>query len=337
LYIPLDWEGRIREQAAATSDGPAGNLGAAINWAFSPTGDPRLGVSLTIAAAPHLMHLSLANECREYVSRALGALEADPRHGSQEEMKLLTAHGVASLCTATESAGTKATFARAQAIADALNDECYRLCTRGGLCVSCFKDGDFLAAWDVVNEFHSLALASLDPQAAISANLWVVGTLHVLGEQAAARQHAERVLGRSDVAINWRAIALGQLGAILRLQGRHDLATKYLEESEREAFASNDATLLCTILTNWVCILHLIRGDIISTRRNGLSSYCSNAHQNTNLVTGWRGRIVSRARSWRDKASSKQGWRRWEPYWPNHPESQTTHVLPSCALCTRRR
>ena len=52
------------------------NVRAALDWAFSPTGDASIGVALTAAAVPLWMHLSLMEECRGRVERALAAIEA---------------------------------------------------------------------------------------------------------------------------------------------------------------------------------------------------------------------------------------------------------------------
>ncbi|HWO85403.1 MAG TPA: winged helix-turn-helix domain-containing protein, partial [Stellaceae bacterium] len=50
------------------------NLRAALDWAFSPTGDVAVGVALTIAAVPLWVQLSLVQECRARVERALASL-----------------------------------------------------------------------------------------------------------------------------------------------------------------------------------------------------------------------------------------------------------------------
>jgi predicted ATPase len=50
------------------------NLRAALDWAFSPTGDVAVGVALTIAAVPLWLQLSLVQECRARVERALASL-----------------------------------------------------------------------------------------------------------------------------------------------------------------------------------------------------------------------------------------------------------------------
>jgi predicted ATPase len=44
---------------------------AALDWAFSPGGEPSIGVALTVSAVPLWMEMSLIAEARERVERAL--------------------------------------------------------------------------------------------------------------------------------------------------------------------------------------------------------------------------------------------------------------------------
>ncbi len=53
------------------------NVRAGLDWAFSPDGDPQIGVALTIAVVPLWIQLSLLGECRERVERALASLDSD--------------------------------------------------------------------------------------------------------------------------------------------------------------------------------------------------------------------------------------------------------------------
>src|SRR5580692_3551771 len=51
------------------------NVRAALDWSFSPAGDPAIGVDLTAAYAPVWRHLSQMSECTERCERALLSLE----------------------------------------------------------------------------------------------------------------------------------------------------------------------------------------------------------------------------------------------------------------------
>ena len=48
-----------------------GQVRAALDWAFSPTGAAEVGVALTAAAVPLWVHWSLMEECRGRVEWAL--------------------------------------------------------------------------------------------------------------------------------------------------------------------------------------------------------------------------------------------------------------------------
>src|SRR5271166_1707824 len=52
------------------------NLRAALDWAFSPSGEAIIGVALTAGAVPLWMRLSLLEECRSRAKQALGVIGA---------------------------------------------------------------------------------------------------------------------------------------------------------------------------------------------------------------------------------------------------------------------
>src|SRR2546421_9528183 len=59
-----------------------------VNWVFSPNGNRSIGVALTAAAVPLWMHLSLMEECRGRVERALAAIAAGAGRDARCEMQL---------------------------------------------------------------------------------------------------------------------------------------------------------------------------------------------------------------------------------------------------------
>jgi predicted ATPase len=62
---------------------------SALNWAFSATGDVAIGVALTAAAIPMGMHLSLLDECRLCVERAVASGTAEHGHNAAIEKQRL--------------------------------------------------------------------------------------------------------------------------------------------------------------------------------------------------------------------------------------------------------
>src|SRR5205814_1417201 len=102
-----------------------GQVRAALDWAFSPTGAAEVGVALTVAAVPLWVHLSLMEECRGRVEQALSG-PADSRD-ARRDMQLYAALGAALFLTKGSCPEMVAAFARALEIAESLDDTDYRL------------------------------------------------------------------------------------------------------------------------------------------------------------------------------------------------------------------
>ena len=88
-----EWKALPTTEWLATYGRQIDNLRAALDWAFSPNGDATIGVALTTAAVPLWMHLSLMEECRARVERALAGLEPGPDRDTRREERLLAALG----------------------------------------------------------------------------------------------------------------------------------------------------------------------------------------------------------------------------------------------------
>ncbi len=103
------------------------NLRAALDWALSRRGDVVLGIALTIASIPFWMYLSLVEECRRHVDRALAALAKNDGGEPRQEMKLKAALGSALVHQRGSGPDIAATRTRALAIAEKLGDIEYQL------------------------------------------------------------------------------------------------------------------------------------------------------------------------------------------------------------------
>src|SRR5690606_30106768 len=70
------------------------NMRTALEWAFSDAGESELGVRLTALAAPHLLELSLPDECHRWCQSALlqlGSLEGSATHLILQEALVISA------------------------------------------------------------------------------------------------------------------------------------------------------------------------------------------------------------------------------------------------------
>ncbi|AOK29016.1 MULTISPECIES: ATP-binding protein [Burkholderia] len=79
-----------------------GNLRAALDWAFSPSGNVEVGIALAAIAVPCLFGLSLVDECRERARAALDAMRNtdDPQARGDARVRLLAAYAAALAHTA---------------------------------------------------------------------------------------------------------------------------------------------------------------------------------------------------------------------------------------------
>ena len=98
------------------------NVRAALDWAFSPNGDSSIGVALTIASVPLWVQLSLMEECRERVERALAGIGPGSSPPQHREMQLCAALGASLMYTKGPVPETGAAWTRALELAEAFSD-----------------------------------------------------------------------------------------------------------------------------------------------------------------------------------------------------------------------
>ena len=250
-----------------------GNLRAALDWAFSPNGDAEIGVALTAAAGPLWMHLSLLEECRGRVERALDGLGAGADGEARLEMKLRAALGV-SLIHASDARlpAIGATWARVLEIAERLDDVEYLLRSLWGLWFFNWASGRHRVALTLGQRFSALAASRSDPNDRLVGERLIGVSQHFLGEQPSARRHLEHMLAhyvapvrhshiirfQSDQRVGARAF----VGRILWLQGFPAQAMGAVERAVDDASASNHVISLCLVLAHAACQIAMWTGDL---------------------------------------------------------------------------
>jgi predicted ATPase/DNA-binding winged helix-turn-helix (wHTH) protein len=246
------------------------NLRAALDWAFSPAGDASVGVALTAAAVPLWMHLSLLEECRGRVERALAALAAGASRDPCHEMKLQAALG-ASLIYIRNGPETGAAWTKALEVAERLDNAEYRLRSLLGLWLFHTTSSKHRIALALAERFCTLAANRPDPNDRLIGERIIGVSQHYLGDLPSARRHLERVLA-DYVSSDYRHIVRFQLdlrvtarvfiARILWLQGFPDQAMRAAESSVEEARAANHVLSLCYALALAACPIALSVGDL---------------------------------------------------------------------------
>nr|WP_244670278.1 winged helix-turn-helix domain-containing protein [Rhodoplanes elegans] len=253
------------------------DLRAALDWACGPDGDVALAVALTVAAVPLWLELSLLEECRVRVDRALVSLEQAGAAESPEAMRLYTALAWSQMYTSTRARDTNAMWARALALAEAFGDVDHQLRALWGLWADSKNRGRFRDAAAIAGRFSALAKATGQMSDVLVGERMIGDSLHFLGEQDAARQHIERMLEtyraprhRSDqVRFQFDQIVTARmtLSRVLWLQGRPDQALRMAAETVAAAEALDHPLSLCNLLAQAACPIALLVGDLDAARR----------------------------------------------------------------------
>src|SRR5262249_333235 len=131
-------------------------------WAVSPAGDASLGVALTAASVPLWLHLSMLNECRLHVERALSGVEPGCGRDARLQMKLNAALGL-SLMQLEGPRLADALWTKALGLAESVNDPEYQLRALWGLWACRLSAGDYGTTVPIALRFCSLAASLADP------------------------------------------------------------------------------------------------------------------------------------------------------------------------------
>lgn len=247
---------------------------SALSWAFSADGDAAIGVALTVAAIPLWMHLSLIDECRVGIDRALAS---DRLHRTdRDDMKLYAGLAAALLHERGPLPEVDAVWTRALQIAERLGDQEYQLRPLWGLAIARFYVGDYRLALDLLRRFRSVAREKGDVGDLLSCDRLIGSTLHYLGDQREARRELEHTLAqhlslaRSHIArfqYDQRVAAKYNLTHVLWLLGFPDQALRMAQSALEDAEATDHAFTVSNVLIHGACPLALYVGDLATAER----------------------------------------------------------------------
>jgi len=259
------------------------NLRAALDWASSPDGDAIVAVALVTAAVPLWVSLSLLDELRARVERALSTLESGFEPDPRRRMQLHAAVGWGLLYTRGRAGQSEAAWATALELAERLDDTAYRLQALWGLWAGCITDARFGPALTLARRFANAA-DKTNPADRPVGDRMLGSSLHYLGDQSSARRHLMYV--RSDLVrvqsdrpgkvriASWPRASSGSgpsgtpaLARVLWLQGLGDEAMRTVASIVDEAVSINHPLSLCNVLAEAACPVSLYAGDVAAADR----------------------------------------------------------------------
>jgi predicted ATPase len=273
-----EWEPRSSVEWLAEYGHTIDNLRSALDWAFSPAGDASIGVALTAAAVPLWTHLSLLEECRGRVERALATFGAEATRDERIEMKLYAALGASLSNTRGPIHNYGTAWAKALNIAERLQDADYQLRSLRGLWSFNTASGQHRAALEMVERFYALVTKRPDhPNDRLVGERMMGVSLFYLGDLSVAQRHLASVLAdyvtpgnRSHVnrfQIDPRVSARVFDAWIHWLQGFPDQAMRVIETSIEDAGAINHTVTLCYALAFGACPIALWVGNLVAAEK----------------------------------------------------------------------
>jgi predicted ATPase/DNA-binding winged helix-turn-helix (wHTH) protein len=277
----IEWGKRPDPDWLASYGRSLDDVRSALAWAFSPDGDVAIGISLTVHAIPLWMHLSLLEECRQCVERALSG----ERPCARDEMQLHAALAAAILYTHGPVDETNVSWTRALELADELEDGEYQLRSLWGMAVYRSYAGDHRAVLMLAERVRAIAGSTGDLTMLASLDRLIATALHYGGDQSAARSQLEQMLSRhvapkqrSTIArfqLDQHSAALGTLANVLWLQGYPDQAMQTAYAALQEARDADHAPSLLNALAHVAFPVTLYVGDYAAAEGllNELSDY----------------------------------------------------------------
>jgi predicted ATPase/DNA-binding winged helix-turn-helix (wHTH) protein len=274
----VEWETRPTVEWLADYGRRIDDLRAALDWSFSPHGDTLIGVALTVASVPLWRQLSLMEECRRHVERALSTLESGSNRDASHELQLYSALGASLMYAKGPVPVTAAAWTRSLEIAQTLDDTEYQLRALWGLFPFRIRRGEHRAALALAQRFCGLAANSVDPADRLIGDGMTGIALHHLGDQTGARRHIERQVSRymapdrRSHAVRFlfdqRVTGRVFLARILWLQGFSDQAMRISQGILEDTRAIDHTVPLCYALCVAACSVPLFVGDLVAVERS---------------------------------------------------------------------
>ncbi|MFM0155461.1 MULTISPECIES: ATP-binding protein [Paraburkholderia] len=256
-----------------------GNVRAALDWAFSATGDRVVGVELASVVVPYLFDLSLVDECH---SRARVALDAArdanaSNFPAEARLRLTTSWAAALVYTQGPTTQTLEAWSEVLALAVAVGHAGFESRALCGLRHSYQAGGEARRALVVARRFEVLAGQSTDATHSLIGRRMEGAALHYVGEQRMARQRLEEMLSawvpaahrwntigfRFNQAIVARALLARVTWALGDTAGAMRLAAEALKEAVQHDFE----LVTCYVLGDVFVPLALLAGDRAAAER----------------------------------------------------------------------
>jgi predicted ATPase len=254
-----------------------GDVRGALDWAFSPDGDPLLGARLAAEALPVMFELSLVEECRRRAATALAALRSLAEPDPILEMRLNTTLGAALMYTPGPLPQTIQAWERVLAIATDRGVQASQARSLWGLWTAYSYTARPREALDYARRYAQVKINEDDAYTHLPGERIVGVSLHLMGNQRAARHHLEGMLANyahrvfefytPGFQLDQGAMARVTLVRVLWITGHRDEALSLLAQVLLEVRRADHAISICYAAIEAAVPVLLLDGDVDAAER----------------------------------------------------------------------
>jgi len=255
------------------------NVRAALNWAFSPGGDTTIGVALLLASERLWFGLSLLNECRRRVGRALSSLQLGAAETPALEMRLKAILAAALFNTKGPGPEAYAAWTEVLETAERLGDTECQLRGIWGLWYHHLSNGELRAALALAQRHDALPADKVNPVDLLVGERMIATSLQYLGELGEARRHVEYMLSHCTPAIRRAHMnrfqfdlpvsARGTFAKVLWLQGLPDQAMRMASANVEDArVIDREISVSVCWALDTECMVGLEVGELATVERS---------------------------------------------------------------------
>ena len=252
------------------------DLHAALDWAFSPSGDVALGAELASLSAPLWFQLSLLSAGWARFERALAAIDPE-RDNRRARLHLNAALGWLGMFDPARIEQREAAWTATVDLAQVLDEPTLKLRALWALYVNRIGNGDFRGMARMAQKFHAAGVQSGDPFDLARGERVIGFTLHIQGRLAEARRKLEPLMDRPEYRLgasrvvgyqyDHRVIVRMTLGNVYWLLGFPDRALQNGETTVAEAVAIDHIPSLCSFLCDSALPIAYLCGDFAIVER----------------------------------------------------------------------
>jgi len=252
------------------------NVRTALDWSFSPAGDPTVGVVLTTAYTWVWLQLSLYFECSERAGQALDALGTDSELEVPQRLQLLLALAMSLTTTMGSVQTTQNILVTARRLAESHDDLGVHLWILWALWSLQLNIGECRAARSTAESYRRVAPGTNDPGSILPGHRLLGTAIQLEGDQNEARRHLERALEPPFTENDpqhpiWpkqhRAMTSATLVRTLWLQGFADQARDHARQSVEEAYAGPVEVTRFEVLRMAACPVAFMAGDLAAAEQ----------------------------------------------------------------------